>query len=109
MADDLNTPEALAALFTLVTDLNAQDDRIALTAPERQAVLAFLDDTHSIFGGWPQENEALPPEIEALVAERKAARAAKQWAESDRLRDLLKAKGFLVEDRKDGSVLVRRA
>ncbi len=109
MADDLNTPEALAALFTLVTDLNAQDDRIALTAPERQAVLAFLDETHRIFGGWPQEDEALPPEIEALVAERKAARAAKQWAESDRLRDLLKAKGFLVEDRKDGSVLVRRA
>ena len=109
MADDLNTPEALAALFTLVTDLNAQDDRVALTPEERQAVLAFLDETDRIFCGWPAEDEALPAEIEALVAERKAARAGRNWAESDRLRDELKARGFLIEDRKDGSVLVRRA
>jgi cysteinyl-tRNA synthetase len=109
MADDLNTPEALAALFTLVTDLNAQDDRVALTAEERQAVLTFLDETNGIFGGWPAEDEALPPEVETLLAERKAARAAKQWAESDRLRDLLKSMGWLVEDRKDGSLSIRKA
>lgn len=109
MADDLNTPEALASLFTLVTDLNAQDDRVALTPEERQAVLAFLDETHAIFCGWPAEAEALPPEVEGLLAQRREARAAKQWAESDRIRDLLKSQGFLVEDRKDGSMSARRA
>ncbi len=109
MADDLNTPEALASLFTLVTDLNAQDDRVALTPEERLAVLAFLDETHAIFGGWPAGEDALPQEIEALLAQRKEARASKQWAESDRIRDLLKSQGFLVEDRKDGSISVRKA
>jgi cysteinyl-tRNA synthetase len=109
MADDLNTPEALAALFTLVTDLNAQDDRVALSAEERQAVLAFLDETNAIFGGWAAEEDTLPAEIEALLAQRREARAAKQWAESDRLRDVLKSLGFLVEDRKDGSMTARRA
>ncbi|HJV90629.1 MAG TPA: cysteine--tRNA ligase [Holophagaceae bacterium] len=108
MADDLNTPEALAALFTLVTDLNAQDDRVALTAEERKAVLAFLDETNGLFGGWAPEEESLPAEIESLLAQRREARATKQWAESDRLRDLLKSQGWLVEDRKDGSMSVRR-
>ena len=51
MRDDLNTPEALAAIFTLISDLNAQDDRIALTREERDAVLAFLDMTNGIFAG----------------------------------------------------------
>ena len=109
MADDLNTPEALASLFTLVTDLNAQDDRVALTAEERQAVLAFLDETNAIFGGWAAEEDTLPTEIEALLSQRKEARATKQWAESDRLRDVLKSLGFLVEDRKDGTMSARRA
>ncbi|MBI3130607.1 MAG: cysteine--tRNA ligase [Acidobacteria bacterium] len=109
MADDLNTPEALASLFTLVTDLNAQDDRVALTVEERQAVSAFLDETNAIFGGWAAEEETLPAEIEALLAQRQEARATKQWAESDRLRDVLKSLGFLVEDRKDGTMSARRA
>ncbi len=55
MADDLNTPEALAALFTLINDINAQDDRVVLTRDERDAVLSFLDESNSIFQAWPHE------------------------------------------------------
>ncbi len=135
MADDLNTPEALAALFTLISDLNAQDDRIALTREERDAVLGFLDETDSIFAAWPHESpmdvlasvtglpatavlggvsvsmaEILSPErIQSLIAARQAARDARNWAESDRLRDQLKAMGIVLEDRKDGTVGWRRA
>jgi cysteinyl-tRNA synthetase len=109
MGDDLNTPEALAALFTLVKDLNAQDDRVALTPEERGAVLAFLDETNRIFLAWPKVEAGLPMEIEALVQARKAARAGRNWAESDHLRDELKAKGYAVEDRKDGEMVVHRA
>lgn len=109
MADDLNTPEALAALFTLVTDLNAQDDRVVLTREERDAVLAFLEETHRIFLAWPKGEADLPADVVRLVEARKAARAAKQWAESDRLRDVLKGLGWAVEDRKDGQMLVHRA
>ena len=108
MGDDLNTPEALAAIFTLITDLNAQDDRIALTREERNAVLEFLDETDSIFAAWPREEGTLDTEIESLIEQRSAAKIAKNWAESDRLRDQLKAMGIILEDRKDGSVDWRR-
>jgi cysteinyl-tRNA synthetase len=109
LGDDLNTPEALAAIFTLVSDLNAQDDRAALTRAERDAALAFLEETNAIFAGWPHEEANLDAEVEALIEARKAAKAAKNWAESDRIRDELKAMGILLEDRKDGSVGWKRA
>ncbi len=110
LADDLNTPEALAALFTLVSDLNAQDDRLPLTREERDAVLAFLDESNDIFAGWPaEEGAALDADVEALIEARKAAKAARNWAEADRLRDQLKAMGILLEDRKDGTVSWKRA
>ena len=109
LGDDLNTPEALAAIFTLISDLNAQDDRIALTREERDAVLAFLEEADSIFAAWPQETLDLATEVEALIAARQAARDTKNWAESDRLRDQLKAMGIVLEDRKDGSVGWRKA
>jgi cysteinyl-tRNA synthetase len=108
MADDLNTPEALAALFTLITDLNAQDDRITLTRDERNAALAFLDETHAIFAAWPQEDRSLAADVEALIEQRKQAKATRNWAEADALRDRLKAMGIVLEDRKDGSVGWRR-
>ena len=108
MADDLNTPEALAAIFTLISDLNAQDDRIALTREERDAVLAFLDEADAIFAAWPHEEASLDAEVEALIEARRAAKAAKNWAEADRVRDQLKALGIVLEDRKDGTVGWRR-
>jgi cysteinyl-tRNA synthetase len=109
MADDLNTPEALAAIFTLINDLNAQDDRVALTRDERNQVLAFLDETNQIFACWPHEEASLDQEVEALIEARKAAKTAKNWAEADRVRDQLKAIGIVLEDRKDGSVAWRKA
>ncbi len=109
LSDDLNTPEALAAIFTLVSDLNAQDDRAPLTREERDAALAFLDETNAIFAGWPHEEATLDAEVEALIEARRAAKAARNWAESDRLRDQLKAMGILLEDRKDGSVGWKKA
>ena len=109
MGDDLNSPEALAAIFTLITDLNAQDDRAALTREERDAVLAFLDETDAVFACWPHEAEEADAGVEALIEQRKAAKAAKNWAEADRVRDELKAQGIVLEDRKDGTVTWRRA
>ena len=103
MGDDLNTPEALAAIFTLISDLNAQDDRIALAREERDAALAFLDEADAIFAAWPHETDTADAEVDALIAARRAAKAAKQWAEADRLRDQIKAMGILLEDRKDGT------
>jgi len=109
LADDLNTPEALAAIFTLVSDLNAQDDHLALTRGERDAVLAFLDEADSVFAAWPHEDASLDAEVEALIEARRAAKAAKDWPAADRVRDQLKAMGIVLEDRKDGTVGWRKA
>jgi cysteinyl-tRNA synthetase len=112
LCDDLNTPEALAALFTLLTDLNAQDDRTLLTTTERSAALAFLDEADAVFASWPAEAQRLGPaeaEVEALIETRRAAKRDKNWGEADRIRDRLKEMGVALEDRKDGSVAWRRA
>jgi len=109
MGDDLNTPEALAAIFTLISDLNAQDDRIALTREERDETLKFLNETDAIFAAWPHERTDGDAEVEALVQARIQAKAAKNWAEADRIRNELKAMGVVLEDRKDGTTDWHRA
>ena len=110
MADDLNTPEALAAILTCVTDLNAQDDFRPLTREQRDEITAFLDETNRIFATWPrEERKALDADVQALIEARRTAKAARNWKEADRLRDELKSMGILLEDRKDGTVRWRRA
>ncbi len=109
ISDDLNTPEALAAILTLVTDINARDDYRPLTRDERDDVVGLLDETDRIFATWPhEERKALDAEVEALIEARRAAKAARNWKESDCLRDALKAMGILLEDRKDGTVRWKR-
>ena len=109
LEDDLNTPQALAELFELARQANK-----AVGATEKAHIKAQLLDAASLLGllqstpdQWfmqsPVADDALSPEaIEAELALRTAARAAKDWAESDRIRDRLKARGVLVEDGKDG-------
>ena len=82
---------------------------MALTREERDAVLAFLDEADAIFAAWPHEAEAtLDAEVEALIEARRAAKAAKNWPEADRVRDRLKELGIVLEDRKDGTTGWRR-
>ncbi len=111
LEDDLNTPEALAAMFELARAANK-----AQTDAEKAEIKAQLLDAASLLGvltGSAEEwfaqkatggADDVPSaeEIEAVLAERLAARAAKHWAESDRLRDALKERGVLIEDGKDG-------
>jgi cysteinyl-tRNA synthetase len=108
LCDDLNTSEALAALFTLITDINAHDDRILMTPDERRAVLSFLDEADTIFAAWPKESQGLDQEIEAMIEGRKTAKANKNWAEADKIREKLKTMGIALEDRKDGSTVWHR-
>jgi cysteinyl-tRNA synthetase len=109
MADDLNAPEALAAILTLVTDINARDDCRPLARDERDEVIGLFDESDRIFAAWPhQARETAEAGIESLISARKQAKAARNWAEADRLRDQLKAMGIQLEDRKDGTVRWKR-
>ena len=109
LEDDLNTPMALAELFELARLANKAEslsDKARLKAQMLDAgsVMGLLQATPaSWFATAPAQAGQLPAaEIEALIAQRADARKAKNFAESDRIRDELKSKGVLVEDGKDG-------
>ena len=100
--DDLNIPKAFAALFELVRMANGAE----LPTEAAKEVLRIFHRMDEVLGVIFFENEkkqvALPPEIQTLLDQRAAARAAKNWAESDRLRDEIAAKGWIVKDSKSG-------
>ena len=100
--DDLNVSEALAALFDGVRDLNRRVDARGLSTADAGKAAALVRDLGGVLGIADPGDAALDPEIAALLDERIAARAARNWAESDRLRDELLTRGIAVEDTRDG-------
>jgi cysteinyl-tRNA synthetase len=100
--DDLNVSEALAALFEGVRELNRRIDARALSTADAARATAFLRELDTVLGIAAPEAEALDAEVQGLLDRRAAARAARDWAESDRLRDELLARGIAVEDTRDG-------
>ena len=107
MDDDLNTADAIGAIFELVKDAN-----VSLTAESsRAAVEAALKSFKAltdVLGLVQKSEDALPADIQAMVDERAAARKAKDWKRSDELRDAIKAAGYILEDSREGQK-VRKA
>ena len=102
--DDLNTPKAFAALFELVRHVNA-------SGTCSKAVLDMFRKMDSVLGVvffGKAEKAEVPAEVQALLDARAAARAAKNWAESDRLRDEIAAAGWAVKDSKDGQTVTKK-
>ena len=102
MDDDLNVSAALAAVFDLVRELNRRIERRALSTADAGRALALLRDLDAVLGILPDAEAGLDADTAALLAEREAARAARDWAASDRLRDALAERGVAVEDTRDG-------
>lgn len=107
MDDDLNTADALGAMFdyaravnTFVTEPRSKE------ALERAAKL--FDDMTNVLGILQHsKSEEFPKEAVALLNERAEARKARNWARADQIREELKAMGFAVEDSKEGAKLKR--
>jgi len=101
--DDLNVSAALGAVFELVRGLNRRVDDRALSTPDAALAAAFLRDLDTVLAVMEDDREdGLSGEEEALMEQRSAARAGRDWAASDRLRDELAGRGILVEDTRDG-------
>jgi cysteinyl-tRNA synthetase len=100
--DDLNISEALAALFDLVRELNRRIEARVISTADAGRAVDLLRDLDQVLGVLADADDDLDPELRAMVDERSAARAAKDWAASDRLRDALLARGIAVEDTRDG-------
>jgi cysteinyl-tRNA synthetase len=114
MNDDFNTPEAIAVLFDLANHVNrardqgnvAEASRLAAVLKKLANVLGLLEsdpDTYLQGGAGAGDNK----KIEALIQQRLDARAGKNWAEADRIRDELHAMGVELED-KDGKTIWRK-
>jgi cysteinyl-tRNA synthetase len=103
--DDLNTAEALAAVFEYVRDANSAMDsgqfRSGNTAPALD-FLARFDSIFDVLKPTAQTNAISDAEVEAKIAERTAAKKAKNFARADQLRDELLEQGIILEDTKSG-------
>jgi cysteinyl-tRNA synthetase len=102
MDDDLNISPALAALFEFVRELNRRIDARTISTADAGRAGAFLRDLDRVLGILPVPESALDVELQKLIDDRAAARAGRDWAASDRLRDALAERGILVEDTRDG-------
>ncbi|MCI7515337.1 MAG: hypothetical protein MSA53_07210, partial [Bacteroidales bacterium] len=110
LCDDLNTPIALSEIFEAVKIINtAKDKKMTLSKTDIQALLELFDNiVYGVLGLMDEEGEGgkAGKRMDALIGmvleQRKAAKAAKDWATSDRIRDELLAIGIRIKDTKDG-------
>ncbi|WP_408100967.1 cysteine--tRNA ligase [Stutzerimonas sp. VN223-3] len=110
MDDDFNSPEACAVLFEMVREINRLRDtdlqaaaELAGRLKELAVVLGVLQMVPDTFLQAGAEGKVDAAEVETLIAARLQARADKNWAESDRIRDQLTAMGVVLEDGKGGT------
>jgi cysteinyl-tRNA synthetase len=121
LSDDLNTAQALAAMFDFVREANIAMDMGEFCQGQVKAAQEFLSSFDKVFAvledndaeklkalGYEGEQGPEGAEIEKLVASREAARKRRDFATADRIRKELSERGILLEDTKDGSVRWKR-
>lgn len=101
--DDLNMPLAMGIVWEVARN-EIKSKQYAKLLIEFDKILG-LDIEHSKDYLEKEEKIELPEEIKSLVEQRKQTRENKDWAESDRIRDLLKEQGYVVKDTKEGQVI----
>ena len=96
--DDLNMPVAMSVVWDVIKNPNK--------SKKLQILLLKFDEVLGLnLKDYKKEENVLPEEIQNLVNERNEARVNKNWAESDRIRDLLIEKGYTVKDSKEGTIV----
>jgi cysteinyl-tRNA synthetase len=101
LSDDLNTHEAMARLYQLADEARSNESALDIFVSSAQLLGILLSETH--FSGEGEKVAFDGAKIDTLISARLAARAAKDWKESDRIRDELAAMGIAIMDNKDGT------
>jgi cysteinyl-tRNA synthetase len=112
MDDDLNTANALGAVFEFIRETNTAMDSGAFQAgnvPAALRLLARFDEVFDVLNPTVTEGSLTDAEIDALAAERQAAKKARDFARADAIRAELLEKGILLEDTKEGTRWKRKA
>ena len=110
LGDDLNTARALGALHTLLRRVNTALDGSGISEDTRQALDSAIREADTVLDVFPVAEDAAgeDDEIDGLVEERSAARAARDFGRADEIRDQLTERGIVVEDTPHGAVWHRK-
>ncbi len=95
--DDLNMPSAMSVVWDVV--------RYPKKSKKLSSLLLEFDSVLGLKIDQGQEKQEIPQEIQQLIEERKTARENKDWELSDKIRDIIKEKGYIIKDSKDGMIL----
>jgi len=101
MDDDFNTADGISAMFELVRDINSAIND-GISAEDLAEYRKLFDEMNNVLGLIYAEEEAIPDEITALVEKRKAAKAAKDFALADEIRNEVQSKGYIIEETRQG-------
>ncbi len=103
MDDDLNTADGVAAVFDLVKDINTKILDKSVSKNVCEIAAKVFDELCGVLGIlYNRKSNDLDAEIEKLIAQRQEARANKDWATADKIRDDLKARGIILKDTPQG-------
>jgi cysteinyl-tRNA synthetase len=100
--DDLNLPQGIGLVFELVREANAALDAGRVGERGRHGLLQLIDDFDAHLDVVRADEPGLADEVERLIADREAARKARDFGKADGIRDELRQKGIALEDSKDG-------
>ena len=106
MDDDLNTADAISAIFEIVSYANKNIDSDS-SKELIEKYIGTIKELGDILGLLQKSQSDVPAEIQSILDERAAARAEKNWGKSDELRDKLKELGYIVKDTKQGQQLTK--
>jgi cysteinyl-tRNA synthetase len=100
--DDLNTAQALAAVFDLVRDVNTALVENSVYEEDRPSIFRAMERMNEVLSLWERPSLALDEQIQLLIDERNQARRSRNFALADQIRDRLYEMGYVIEDTKDG-------
>ncbi len=107
MKDDLNTPLAFSIFLKIIKDLRNKVSHGETV--DSKSILNFIEFSSNIFGvDFSPKEINIPKEIIDLAEKRKKVRLEKNFKESDKLRDEIQVKGFIIKDNKDGYTLSKK-